>query len=114
MSESVIKKIEDILKNKSGLEFDICSTPYGRECTSRADFNDELLSKNLKEAVLNFDYEYHDELDLDIGNSRTYKFTYENEVSLEILYRSFDEEDAESIENWTDNIDFEILQKFIK
>ena len=114
MSESVIKKIEDILKNKSELEFDICSTPYGRECTSRADFNDELLSKSLKEAVLNFDYEYHDELDLDIGNSRTYIFTCEKELSLEILYKSFDQEDAESIENWADNIDFETLQKFIK
>ena len=113
MSESVIKKIEDILKNNSELEFDICSTPYGRECTSRADFNDELLGKILKEAVLNFDYEYHDELDLDIGNSRTYIFTCKNEVSLEILYRSFDQEDEESDENWSEDIETEFLIKFL-
>tara|TARA_Y100001978_G_C23570361_1_gene373833 strand:+ start:56 stop:712 length:657 start_codon:yes stop_codon:yes gene_type:complete len=91
MSESVIKKIEDILKNKSELKFNICSTPYGRECTSRADFNDEQLSKSLKEAVLNFDSQYHDENHLNIGDSRIYKFTFEKEMSLEILYHDHHE-----------------------
>ena len=91
MSGSVIKKIEDILKNKSELKFNICSTPYGRECTSRADFNDEQLSKSLKEAVLNFDSQYHDENHLNIGDSRIYKFTFEKEISLEILYHDHHE-----------------------
>ena len=109
MANSKINLLNNTLKKEKELVFHVNSSPYGRECYLNNSLGDAKLAQKLKDLVGFFDHTYHDKFDLELGHSRTYCFTLDKSLSLEISY-NFEYSEGSK---WGVELEDEIIKKII-